>query len=157
MKLVFLKKYFSKYNIIISEDGYHATICNPFSNEHIKVEYFPDDDFSPYIAYFSFQHCHLMDEENVIEWISEIIDCKRCAIEFFRNHTNCFGGDIEASILENLSYEALEQYTGYYGIHKLYQLADSFKVRGWDSKNNFDGVFLKNNDASISLNITPMK
>ena len=154
--LAFLKGPFSKYNIIISEDGYHATICNPFSHENIRVEYFPADDFTPYIVYFSFQHCHLLDEENVIEWVSEIIDGKRCAIEFFANHANLFGGDIEASSLENLSYTSLEQYTGYYGIHKLYQFADSFKVRGWDSKHNFDGKFVKNDDGTISLDITPI-
>lgn len=153
MKLDFLKEHYSKYSIEFASNGEFAAIINPFSDEHIKVEYYVDDEYTPYITRFSFQHCHLTDEESVVEWIDDIINCRRYAIEFFRNGKNCFGGDIEADELIDLTYEKLERYIGYWGITKLYEAADCFKVRGWDKYNNFDGKFNSNSEGETVIEI----
>ena len=50
----FLRKEFSSYEMKFSEDGSSVEIINPFCNENVKVEYIPEDDFTPYIVYFAF-------------------------------------------------------------------------------------------------------
>jgi len=73
------------------------------------------------------------------------------SIEYFNNDTRCFGGDITAEELKDLSYDTLEQNTGYYGITKLKDCADSFKLRGWHRDHNFDAVFVTDEDGSITI------
>ena len=66
-----------------------------------------------------------------------IISGNTLAIEFFNNEKRGFGGEIDAEELQDLSYEKPEHFTGYYGLTKLFDVADSFKIRGWDSNYNF--------------------
>lgn len=150
-KLEFLKNAFPNYKVYISENGTQATIFNPFYNENVILEYFEEDDYTPFIAHFSFQHRHLNDEKNVVDWINEIVEEKRFAIEFFKNEQNKFGGDIEATELADISYPKLERLTGYYGATKLYEIADSFKIRGWNKDSNFDAVFVFKKDGTIII------
>ena len=150
-KLSFLLKYFSSYEIRFTEDGDFAEIINPFYTENVKVEYIADDDFNPFIVYFAFQHCHMCDEEDIVEYINEIVNENKFSIEFFKNGKRRFGSDITAQELERLSYEKLEQHTGYWGITKLKQMADAFKVRGWNPNRNFDAVFVINNGESVTI------
>jgi len=147
----FLRKEFSSYEMKFSEGGSSVEIINPFCNENVKVEYIPEDDFTPYIVYFAFQHCHMCDEEDIIDYINNIINGKVFSIEYFNNDTRCFGGDITAEELKDLSYDTLEQNTGYYGITKLKDCANSFKLRGWHSDHNFDAVFVTDEDGSITI------
>lgn len=142
-KLAFLNDAFPEYQIQFSDDFTDATIFNPFCEENITVSYDDELSFDPFCACFSFQHRHFMDKDDVITWINDIISGNRFAIEFFKNEQRCFGGDIEAAKLKDLSYTKLEHSTGYYGFTKLLDLADSFKVRGWKKKNNFDAVFVR--------------
>lgn len=109
------------------------------------------DDEYEFIVCFSFQHRHFEDEEDVVEWICEIIKGNKLAIEFFHKEQRCFGSEIEKTELQDLSYEKLEQFTGYYGLTKLSDLADSFKVRGWDCENNFDFTFICEVNGNITL------
>ena len=95
-KLGFLSKQFSSYEITFSKEGDLAEIINPFSCENIRVKYIPDDDFTPYMICFAFQHCCMSDEEDIIKYINDIIEGNRFSIEFFRDGTRCFGGDITA-------------------------------------------------------------
>ena len=134
-----------------SKDGDFVEIINPFGCENIMVEYIPDDDFTPYIVYFAFQHCHMCDVEDIVEYICDLIEGKRFSIEFFKNGARYFGGDIVAEELKELSYEILEQYSGYYGLHKLKDLVDSFKLRGWNPKDNFDAVFVISDNGSAEV------
>lgn len=153
-KFEFLKKAFPNDTVQISEDGLHAVILNPNYRENVNVYYYKEDDYTPFVACFSFQHCHLTDEEDVIDWINEIITGKKLAIEFFQDGKDCFGGDMDAGELEHISYEELEQHTGYFGLSKLLCIVDSFKVRGWNIKSNFDAVFVLEKDGAIAIEKT---
>ena len=146
-----LANQFSAYRMTFSKDGALVEIINPFGGENIRVEYLPDDDFTPYIVYFAFQHCHMCDEEDIVDYINNIINRQLFSIEYFNNGTRCFGGDITAEELVDLSYEKLEQNTGYYGITKLKDCADSFKLRGWHSDDNFDAVFVTDENGLTTI------
>ncbi|MDD5924196.1 MAG: hypothetical protein PUC88_05350 [Clostridia bacterium] len=150
-KLIFLKNAFSKYDVQFSEGFTKATIVNPFYDQNITVYYDEDDDFTPFCVSFSFQHCHLIDEEDVVEWINSIIAGNKFAIEFFNNGQQCFGSEIESKELLDLSYEKLEQFTGYYGSTKLLSIVDTFKVRGWNNQHNFDATFVCENNEHILI------
>ena len=150
-KLNFLKEHFSSYEVKLSEDGKSAAIINPFGKENIEVRHVPEDDFTPYIVYFAFQHAHICDEENVIEYINEIIDGNVLSIEFFRNGARCFGGDISPEELKDLSYTALAQSMRAWGIMNLKDRADSFALRGWRDNHNFDGVFVVDEKGAVTI------
>ena len=121
--------------------------------ENITVYYYDDDDFTPFCVCFSFQHCHLKDQEAVIEWINQIIAGEKFAIEFFKNGQNCFGSEIDSKELLDLSYEKLEQFTGFYGLTKLLSTVDTFKVRGWNNQHNFDASFVCEDNGHILIEI----
>ena len=63
-----------------------------------------------------------------------------------------FGGEIDAEELQGLTYEKLEQFTGYYGLTKLLDVADSFKIRSWDGKNNFDYTMICEENGNVVIN-----
>lgn len=146
-RLIFLKDTFSGFGLQFSDDFSKAVIFNPNYNENIIVY---DEGFE-FTVCFSFQHRHLEEEEAVVEWIREIIAGNKFAIEFFHNEQRCFGSEMDAEELQALSYEKLEQFTGYYGLTKLLGVADSFKVRGWDSNNNFDCTFFRETNGTIAI------
>ena len=139
--LVAIASQFSDYATHLFDDKNSLEIRNPFGNENIKLEYVPEDERTPYILYFSFQHWHMNDEEDIIEHIYDIINGKLLSIEFFKCGRRCFGGDIEAKELQDLSYETLENFFSDFPFGKLKDKADSFKVRGWKPDANFDAVF----------------
>lgn len=147
----FLVNRFSSYQIDVSKDGMLVEIINPFYKENIRVEYDSDNEFTSFIVYFAFQHCHMNDEDDIIEYINDIINGNKLSIEFFRDETRCFGGDISAQEIKELSYESLEQYSGYFGLCKLKDLVDSFKLRGWDPADNVDAVLVINEDETVSI------
>ncbi len=149
-KLIFLKDSFPEFELQFSDDFTEAVILNPNYNENITVY---DEGFE-FTVYFSFQHRHLEDKEDVVEWVNEIITGNKFAIEFFNNEQRRFGSEIDAEEMQDLSYEKLEHFTGYYGLTKLFDMVDSFKVRGWDSKNNFDFTFFCETNGNISINKT---
>ncbi len=151
-KLLFLLSAFLNEKLCIENDGEKAVIFNPFGGENIEV-YYDEDNFSHFLAIFSFQHRHLDDEGEVIDWSGKITSGKIFAIEFFKNGRNCFGGEISSEELEHLSYQQLERRTGYYGAAKLYEVADSFKVRGWNKEKDFDGVFVLQENGAVRLEI----
>ncbi len=148
--LSFLSSCISKYRMDVSDDLESAIIYNPNSEDHLYIEYNKTDGFSPYMLSFSFQHVHLTDEESAKEWIDAILSEDVFSIEYFSGEERRFGGQISAQELRNLSYDYLEQETGYYGLTKLFQIVDHFRVRGWSKKNDFDGYFvMKDNTIQI--------
>ena len=155
-KLVFLARVYTKYKVEFADDYTQATIINPFCDENITVEYYEEDALTPFCVCFSFQHSHCTDEDDVVDWINEIICGKKCAIEFFVGERGCFGGDILVKDLQSLTYEVLEQYTGYFGVMKLVDLVDSFKVRGWAKENNFDCYFARERNGLLSIVKKPL-
>ena len=146
----FLIDHFASYEIVYSEIKDCVEIINPFGKYNIIVDY-DSADFTPFSVMFSFQHRHFKDENDVFEYIEDIIGENVFAIEFFKDGNDRFGGDITLEQLNNLSYKALEQITGYYGSTKLKDCADSFKVRGWSGNKDFDAAFvtLKNGEVEI--------
>lgn len=150
-RLLFLSHHFASYEIQFSKDGDFAEIKNPSHAENIKVEYVPDDDFTPYIVYFAFQHCHMCDEEDVLEYINEVMSENKFSIEFFCNETRRFGTDINAKELSELSYETLEKEIGYWGITKLKDVANVFKVRGWNAEKSFDARFALDEGGNVII------
>ena len=151
--LVAIASQFSDYVTYLSEDKNFLEILNPFGNENIKLEYVSEDEWTPYILYFSFQHWHMNDEKDIIEHIYDIINGKLLSIEFFICGKRCFGGDIEAQVLQDLSYETLEEYFSDFPFGKLKDIADSFKVRGWKPDSNFDAVFDVDACGKIAIKI----
>ena len=146
----FLTNHFSSYEIIYLESKDSVEIVNPFGKDNIIVDYDPADP-TPFMVMFSFQHRHIEDENGVIEYINDIVNEKVFSIEFFKDGERHFGGDITAQELEDLSYENLEQRTGYYGSTKLIDCADMFKVRGWSGKNSFDAMFVVSESGKIEI------
>ena len=146
----FLTNRFSSYKIVYSESKDCVEIVNPFGKENIIVAYDPAD-FTPFTVMFSFQHRHIKNEKGVIEYITDIMNETVFSVEFFKNGERRFGGDMTAQELKDLSYEALEQTTGYYGSTKLKDCADSFQVRGWSGKNNFDATFVVDKNGKVDI------
>lgn len=149
-RLIFLKDAFPGFELQFIADDSCALIINPNYDANIIVY---DDEFE-FTVCFLFQHCHFTDEDDVIDWICNIISGNTFAIEFFNNEQCRFGGEIAAEQLQDLSYEKLEQFTGYYGLTKLLDVADSFKIRGWDNKNNFDYKLIREANGGIEINQT---
>ena len=149
-RLVFLKDAFYEFELQFADDYSNAIIVNPNYDENITVY---DDEFE-FTVCFSFQHRHFEDEDDIIEWIHRIISGNTFAIEFFNHEQRGFGSEIDAEELEDLTYEKLEQFTGYFGLTKLLDVADSFKIRGWDSKNNFDYIITCEANGMIAINKT---
>ena len=146
----FLINHFSFYEIIYLESKDSIEIVNPFGKDNIVVDYDPADP-TPFMVMFSFQHRHIEDETGVVEYATDIIDENVFAIEFFKNGERRFGGDIISRELKDLSYEKLEQITGYYGSAKLIDCSDAFKIRGWSGKNNFDATLVIGESGKIEI------
>ena len=140
----FLSKHFPAYEIKFSRERNRdlAEIMNPFYDENIRVEYIPEDDFTPYVVSFAFQHCHMCDEEDIVEYMNDIIEGNVFSIEFFNKGIRRFGGDITSTELDDLTYETLTKNMENWGISHLLDYADSFKLRGWNSNYNFDAAFV---------------
>ncbi len=149
-RLFFLKDAFPGFELQFADDYSKAMIVNPDYDENITVY---DDEFQ-FTVCFSFQHCHFEDEDCIIEWIRKIIYGNTLAIEFFNHEQRRFGGEIDAEELQDLTYEKLEQLTGYFGLTKLLDVADSFKIRGWNIKNNFNYTITCEANGTISINKT---
>ena len=147
-RLDFLKDAFRGFELQFAEDESNVVILNPNYDENITVY---DDEYE-FTACFSFQHCHFEDEEDIIEWIGKIISGNTFAIEFFNNDQRRFGGEIDTEELQGLTYKKLEQFTGYYGLTKLLDVVDSFKIRSWDGKNNFDYTMIREENGNVVIN-----
>ena len=150
-RLAFLKKAFPNDKVHIEDDGLCAIVFNPFHDQNVNVYYCEEDDYTPFLACFSYQHRHFSDEEDIIDWINDITTGRVLAIEFFKNGQNCFGGEITAEELDEITYKKLERYAVYYGTTKLLNIVDSFKIRGWNIESNFDAVFVLEKDGTIAI------
>lgn len=90
----------------------------------------------------------LSDKDEFIQIIKSFINAEKAAIEFYINGNNSFGGEIEISLLDNISYETLRQYYGYQNID---MSEYTFEVRAWNKKYCFNGSFIKNDSDKISI------
>lgn len=146
-RLTFLKDAFPEFELQFSENDTKAVIVNPNYDENIIVY---DDEYE-FTVCFSFQHSHLDDADEIVDWIRKIISGNRYAIEFISNERLCWGSQIDAEELQDLSYEKLEQFIGYYVSKELPIVANTFKIRGWDNKNNLDYTITYKANGSIAI------
>lgn len=140
--LKYIAAQFQGYEIHFSEDQPRFELKNPFSEDHIEVAYVPEDEITPYIVCFSFQHRHVEDETEATSYIYDIVNGNVVAIEFFMKEKRRFGGDMAVRDVKDFSYASLAQHFGNFGMGEIKDLADSFKVRGWKPENNFDAVLV---------------
>ena len=145
----FLNNHFNLFEKIYNESKDCIEIVKPQNECKIIVDYIPEDDFSPYLVSWSYQHRHLVDEDDVIEYVNEIINCKVYAIECFKGDTAVFGGEIRIDDFEDFSYETLEKWSGYFGLTKLLDCVDTVKVRFWHG--GFDATFAYDKDGKPTV------
>lgn len=154
-KLDFIARQFSADQIRFSADGNLVEILNPFGNANISVEYIPDDEYTPFVVCFSFQHRHMRDEADIVEYVSDIIHGNVLAIEFFKDGKKRFGGDMEAEDRKEPSCEILaqyiKQYMRYYGMAEMKDAADALKVRGWGLADNFDAEIVVEDGGKLAI------
>ena len=150
MELAFLKNLFPNFIIELEakeDNTEYAKIINEEFDDIIEIFYYPDDYYE-YYFYFATQHRHTSDKDEFIQIIKSFVNAEKAAIEFYINGNNSFGGEIEISLLDNISYETIRQYSGYQNID---MSEYTFEVRAWNKKYCFDGSFKKNDSGEISI------
>ena len=144
---------FSSYDVRCTEDGNRLDIINPFGKDPIRIHVENDPD-TPYMVCFSFQHRHLATIDEVIAYASDIIGGNVFAIEFFKDGRNFMGSDLDAKEVRELPQGIPERFLGQ-GQIKLFDVADSFKVRGWGKGADLDGRFIKDEQGNVRIQINP--
>ena len=149
MHLAFLKEVFPEYAVELYAEGDSewAYIKNEKYDDVIKVYYDPED-FDVYCLCFATQHAHISDKEELIEYALSFANAEKAAIEFYENGKNRFGGDIETTLLNDLTYDSLRK-RFYYPSGAFSKL--TFQVRAWDKKYCFDGAFVKKPFGSVQI------
>ena len=89
------------------------------------------DSFIEYIVSFSTQHCHFDNNEEVLEYINNIMDDQVLPIEFYYNNEKRFGGDISIEQFNNLSTTLLEEIFGY---SEEYISKFDYEIHSWSRK-----------------------
>jgi hypothetical protein len=146
-RLDFISKYFSNYEIRLSEDD--LIIFNPYGSENIRVEYVSDDEWTPYVIGYSFHRHHMSNVDDIIGHINGIVNGDVLSVEFFKNGVRCFGGYIETREADGFSYEALARFAARFGFAELKDTADSLKVRGWQEGASFDASFVIDSRGNV--------
>ena len=149
MHFDFLKALFSEYVVDICSKENVETIyirkC-PFDFP-IVVDYYPNDYYQ-YLLRFASQHRDTSSKDDLISYISSFANAEKAAIEFFEKEKNRFGGEIEVSLLDNISYDDLREYFGYLHLD-LTNL--TFKVRAWNVRYCFDAHFEKDDSGNVTI------
>ena len=149
MHFSFIKALFPKYDVDIQEENGIETVYikNDQFEDPIVIHYFPDDYYT-YLLRFATQHYDTSSKEELTQLALAYANAEEAAIEFFENGKNRFGGGIEVSLLDNITYDDLRKRFGYSHL----DLTDlTFKVRAWDVRYCFDGFFEKSESGSIEI------
>ena len=141
---------FSAYDVRFSEKGDRFEIINPHGKEPIIVCMEDAPHTPPFMVCFSFQHRHSDTADEAIAYVNDIICGNVFAIEFFKDGRNIVGGDLDVQELCELSHDIPARFLGC-GQIKLFDVADSFKVRGWGEGADFDGRFNKDEQGNVSI------
>ncbi len=124
-----------------------AAIRHPEHDESIRVTYDPNDP-EPYLLRFATQHLHLEDEMDMLASARAFAHAEWAAIEFYRDGERRFGGQIETSLLEGLTYDSLRAAFGYGRV----DISDmTFRVYAWDERYCFEGSFRRNEDGAVGI------
>ena len=149
MHLLFMKDLFSQYETDLRiENGIETIhIRNTQFDDEIVIHYYPDDYYT-YLFQFATQHRDTSSKDDLIKYALSFANAEKAAIEFFEKEKNRFGGEIEVSLLDNISYDDLKEYFGYLHLD-LTNL--TFKVRAWNARYCFDGYFEKSESGAIEI------
>lgn len=149
MHLSFLKELFPQYTVeLYAEDNSEwAKIENEEFDDLIKVYYDPED-FDVYCLFFATQHAHISEKKYLIEYATAFANAEIAAIEFYENGTNIFGGDIETALLNDLTYNSLQNR---FCFPRIDICNLSFSVRAWNKEYCFDGVFIKDSSGIVQI------
>jgi len=149
MHFSFIKDLFPKHDVDIQiENGVETVyIRNIQFEDPIVIHYFPDDHYT-YLLRFATLHFDTSSKEELIQYAFAFADAEIAAIGFFENGKKRFGGKIEVSFLDEITYDKLRNHFGYL-YFDLMNL--TFMVRAWDTRYCFDGYF--NNSDANSINI----
>ncbi len=149
MHFSFIKELFVEYDVDIQkENGVEtAYIRNIQFEDPIVIHYFPDDYYT-YLLQFATQHRDTSSKEELIQYALAFANAEKAAIDFFENGKKRFGGEIEVSLLDTITYDELRKYFGYPHID-LTNL--TFKVRAWNTCYCFDGYFEKSESNTINI------
>ena len=149
MHFSFIKELFSGFDVDIQIVNNVETIYirNIQFLDPIIIHYFPDDYYI-YLLRFATQHCDTSSKEELIQYALSFANAEKAAIEFFENEKNRFGGAIEVSLLDNISYDDLRNHFGYPHLD-LTNL--TFKVRAWNACYCFDAHFEKDDSGNVTI------
>lgn len=149
MHFSFIKELFPELdtNILIENNIETVYIKNRQFSDVIILYYFPNDYYT-YLFKFATQHFDTSSQDELIACIRSFVNGEKASIEFYENGKNQFGGEIEVSLLDELTYDKLRNYFGY-AHTDLSNL--TFKVRSWNNYYCFDGYFQKNNSGTVDI------
>ena len=149
MHFSFIKELFSDYNVDIqTENGVETVyIRNIQFEDPIIIHHFPNDHYT-YLLRFATQHYDTSSKDELIRHILAFTNAEKATIEFFENGESRFGGEIDVSLLENISYDDLRNFFGYPHLD-LTNL--TFKVCAWDTHYCFDGYFEEKESGSVNI------
>ena len=149
MHFSFIKDLFPKYDVDIQKENGVETVYirNVQFEDPIVIHYYPDDYYT-YLLRFATQHRDTSSKEELIQYALAFANAEKAAIDFFENGKNRFGGEIEVSLLDQITYDKMRNYFGYSYLD-LTNL--TFKVRAWDARYCFDGYFENSDSKSINI------
>ena len=149
MHFSFINDLFSDFDVDIrTEDDIETVyIKNHQFFDPIIIHYFPNDYYT-YILRFATQHRDTSSQEELIRCALSFANGENAAIEFFQNGESRFGGEIEVSMLDNITYDNLRNRFGYQNLDFTNL---TFKVRAWDERYNFDARFEKSASGAVEI------
>ena len=149
MHFSFIKELFSEFDVnICLENGFETVyITNRHFEYPIVIHYFPEDHYT-YLLEFATQHRDTSSKEDLIQYALSFANAEKAAIEFFKNGNRSFGGEIEVSLLDHITYDWIRNYYGYPHIDLS---SYTFKVRAWNAKYCFDGHFKKDISGAVEI------
>ena len=147
MHFDFLKELFSEYDIdiCVKDDTETVYIRNGQFSFPIVVDYYPEDYYK-YLLRFATQHRDTFSKDDLITYIRSYANVEKAAIEFYKDGVNCFGGEIETSVLDDLTYDSLRVKFGYYDLKDY-----TFSVRAWDRRFCFNAHFEKDASGGVTI------
>lgn len=159
-ELLEIAEQFSAYDVRFSDKREGFDIVNPFGKDPIHVECEGELLSAPYIVWCSVYHVHLETEDQVIKFVSDIIEGRTLIISLFKDDHLCMSADLDSQELRDLSYTMLSKHFGFdgrltpYGTRgKLIDRADSFKIRGWAQDADFEAKFITDEQGNVSIQV----
>jgi len=149
MHFSFMKTLFSGFDVEIrvEDDIETVYIRNRQFDDPIVIHYFPKDYYTYHLR-FATQHRDTSSKEDLLQYALFFANAEKAAIEFLENDNSKFGGEIEVSLLDNITYDDLRKRFGY---PHLDLTGLTFSVRAWDARYCFDAHFEKSDCGNVEI------